>query len=158
MLLKHFKAFQCPVLLISVYQWAGKKITLAGRDWNTNLDTRKSKLFSGENWWRQRKKQKCGKLVSYNHHPFEHIWMQGLHADCLCLQNESLDGERHLELRRITGQDNWSRTMCYVMAATILHLLSSRVERSCTTMHSFRDSWTAIVRAAQINKGLKNLP
>lgn len=63
----------------------GKNNTVAGRDWNTNVDTRQGKLFSGENWWRQRKKQNCGKLVSFNHHPFEHIWMQGLHADCLCL-------------------------------------------------------------------------
>lgn len=50
MLLKHFKVFHCPVLLISVYQCTGKtKTIVAGKDCNTNANTNQSKLFSGEN-------------------------------------------------------------------------------------------------------------
>lgn len=47
-------------------------------------------------------------------------------------------------------QDN-SHTMWYVMAAAMLQLLSSRVERRCTAMRGFRDSTTVMVRAAGMN-------
>lgn len=83
--------------------------------------------------------------------------MQGLHTGCLCLHNESLDmrllKSLRVEMSYRAGQlkqDN-SLTMLYAMAGAMLQLLSSRVERTCTSMHGFRDSTTVIVSAAGMN-------